>query len=839
MRIKLLLLIVYIIGFHLNAQTRFIDHVVTEDVDVNHNTSLLHIFAADIDNDGDMDVISASGNSRSDAKVAWYENLDGYGNFGQQIIILDHAGNDSLAIRYGAVYASDFDGDGDMDILTGTFGTNIVSWFENLDGKGNFSDEIIISTDLKGCFAVITADLDGDGDEEVIYNSAYNNSIFWHENTDGNGTVGSQNTIDNNAERVWDIKAEDIDGDGDKDIIASLHRGNKVVWYENTDGLGSFGSKRPISSIETPYYSVFAADIDGDGDLDVISGSSSSVAWHENTDGKGNFGPQNILAQSMQVYSIIAADLDLDGDMDVLSAHRGSLESVNWYENLDGKGDFSVKKPVSTETSGVGSLFSTDIDGDGIIDILSASVVEEKIKWHENVMVSNKVYGPVLFDTNNDGCDSTDLKAKAPNIKVRADNGIHSITTFTNADGIYELFPGEGEYSIQIMTPPDLFSSNPDKQSFNFVGNTTTEYANFCLEPVKIINDVSMVLFNIGRPPRPGFEVTYQMFFRNKGTSVLNGIIVLQFDYSKMEFISSTDSILSQTNSSLSFEFSHLNPFEGKYIDIVFKVFEPPITIADDILIFTAKITPDEGDDNEVDNEITNTSAVSNSNDPNDITVIEGEEINIEETVKYLHYIIRFQNIGSIEATNIRVENILDPNLDWDSFQIENTSHKNRVEIINGNEVSFIFDNINLADSTSNEPESHGFIAYRIKPKENIRIGEKMINKADIFFDFNAAVETNTVTTEVTNPLSVEQTSLTDFSIFPVPATELLTIHSKTGISQIEIYNSLGQLVFSDKIRNGSKENTINIASLQPGIYFLKIKDENGMYGTKKILKNK
>ena len=114
-----------------------------------------------------------------------------------------------------------------------------------------------------------------------------------------------------------------------------------------------------------------------------------------------------------------------------------------------------------------------------------------------------------------------------------------------------------------------------------------------------------------------------------------------------------------------------------------------------------------------------------------------------------------------------------------------------------------------------------------------------MINKADIFFDFNAAVETNTVTTEVTNPLSVEQTSLTDFSIFPVPATELLTIHSKTGISQIEIYNSLGQLVFSDKIRNGSKENTINIASLQPGIYFLKIKDENGMYGTKKILKNK
>lgn len=638
MKIKILLLVLFIIDLNIYAQTEFIDHTISVEFNSSMQTEQFNIASADID------------------------------------------------------------GDGDMDVFTSSWASNVVSWFENMDGKGDFSTEKIISTNLDHGYSVITSDLDGDGDEDVVYASRDTDSIFWHINTDGNGTTGAQLALAF-ADGVKTIIAKDIDGDGDNDIIASLYYGNLVVWYENTDGLGDFSSQKIITADGFRFTSVFAADID------------------------------------------------------------------------------------------------------------------------------------------NDGCDNTDIAAS--NTKVTMDVGEFSTTTFTNSEGAYILLPpDEGSYSVHVDAPSSLFDSSPLEYNFDFNGNVKTENANFCLEPVKVINDVSMVLFNIGRVPVPGFNVKYQMFFRNNGTSVLNGIIVLQFNNSKLEFVSSTDPTSSQTASSLSFDFSNLNPFEGRFIDIVFKVFEPPITIADDILIFTAKITPVEGDDYQIDNEVYIGSPVLNSFDPNDIAVLEGEQILIEQIDEFLHYVIRFQNVGSIEATNVRVENVLDPNLEWNSFQTENISHQNSVEITNGNEVSFIFNDIFLADSTSNEPESHGYIAYKIKPKENITIGEVMNNNASIFFDFNAAVETNTVATEVTNAVFVGQNNSTNYSVFPVPATDFLQVSSKTNMSQILIYNYSGQLILSQNVNSSANNKTISISNLEPGLYFLEIKDENEARGIKKIIKN-
>src|SRR5690606_15369057 len=122
---------------------------------------------------------------------------------------------------------------------------------------------------------------------------------------------------------------------------------------------------------------------------------------------------------------------------------------------------------------------------------------------------------------------------------------------------------------------------------------------------------------------------------------------------------------------------------------------------------------------------------VIGSYDPNDITCLEGEEILIEDANKYLHYLIRFQNTGTASAINVRVDNELDAKLDWTTMQLESLSHPGRVKITNGSEVSFIFDNINLPDSTNDEPNSHGFITYKIKPKSNVAIGDIFSNTAD------------------------------------------------------------------------------------------------------------
>ena len=177
------------------------------------------------------------------------------------------------------------------------------------------------------------------------------------------------------------------------------------------------------------------------------------------------------------------------------------------------------------------------------------------------------------------------------------------------------------------------------------------------------------------------------------------------------------------------------------------------------------------------------------------------------------------------------VTNDLDANLDWSTLQLESLSHNNRVAIKNGNEIEFIFENINLPDSTTDEPNSHGFIAYKIKPKTDITLGDIIPNKADIFFDFNAPIETNTATTTIVNVLTTNENTLLDFSVYPAPTENILNIKSKTEIVKIEIYSKLGQLIKS------TTENEIDISNLIQGLYFVKVEGVNGNFGVKKIMK--
>jgi hypothetical protein len=181
----------------------------------------------------------------------------------------------------------------------------------------------------------------------------------------------------------------------------------------------------------------------------------------------------------------------------------------------------------------------------------------------------------------------------------------------------------------------------------------------------------------------------------------------------------------------------------------------------------------------------------------------------------------------------VRVENILDNNLDWDTIQLESISHANRVEIKDGNQVSFIFNGIYLPDSTNDEPNSHGFIAYKIKPKDGITVGEIMQNKADIYFDFNLPIITNTVSTQVANILSVDDNRLSTFTVSPNPTEDILNIKSqKSTVTKLELYNNIGQVVLS--VYN---ENQIDVSSLTSGLYFIKIEDGYGNIETKKIVK--
>jgi hypothetical protein len=156
-------------------------------------------------------------------------------------------------------------------------------------------------------------------------------------------------------------------------------------------------------------------------------------------------------------------------------------------------------------------------------------------------------------------------------------------------------------------------------------------------------------------------------------------------------------------------------------------------------------------------------------------------------------------------------------------MQLESTSDEGRVEINNGSNVSFIFNDIYLPDSNTNEPNSHGFIAYKIKPKNDVVLGDVFNATADIFFDFNPAIVTNTASTEIVANLSVDEFTSNTFSVFPNPVEKELIIKSVTPINSIIIYDVNGRMLNSKEGLYSSLEYQLDVTNLSKGVYFIEV----------------
>jgi len=342
------------------------------------------VYAADIDGDSDMDVLSSS-----QQQISWYENINGNGDFGEQLLIAQNP--EELG---GSVSASDIDGDGDMDVLStfidgspGQTGESRVVWNENLDGLGNFGPQRIITLNAYRPTYAGAADFDGDGDMDVLSISRGDDKVAWYKNLDGLGNFGPQIIISLSLDFPLNAVISDIDNDGDMDIVSHSNHDHKIGWFRNLDGNGTFSNLLVISTnLDTPNR-VSAADLDGDGDMDILSTSTgdNKIAWYENIDSDGNFGPQQIITTSLEYpRSIYASDIDNDGDLDLISASGTAIFSLT---NSNGLGDFELPQLISDEVISPTAVITSDIDQDGDADILSSSQVDSKIAWYENLTI--------------------------------------------------------------------------------------------------------------------------------------------------------------------------------------------------------------------------------------------------------------------------------------------------------------------------------------------------------------------------------------------------------------------------------------------------------------------
>ncbi|MCB2156342.1 VCBS repeat-containing protein, partial [bacterium] len=275
-----------------------------------------------------------------DDRIAWYENRldEASADFGPQQTI------PAAARGACSVFAVDLDGDGDQDVLSASFSDHKIAWYENRLGEGIalFGAPQTITTAAEGACSVFAVDLDGDGDQDVLSASYIGDGIAWYENRLDEASVdfGPQQTITTAANFAYSVFATDVDGDGDQDVLSASRYDDRIAWYENRldEASADFGPQQTITTAADGARSVFASDLDGDGDQDVLSASTSDdrIAWYENRldEAGADFGPQQTITTFADgAYSVFAADLDGDGDNDVLSASSWD-DRIAWYENL-------------------------------------------------------------------------------------------------------------------------------------------------------------------------------------------------------------------------------------------------------------------------------------------------------------------------------------------------------------------------------------------------------------------------------------------------------------------------------------------------------------------------
>jgi hypothetical protein len=240
----------------------------------------------------------------------------------------------------------------------------------------------IISSGINS-WSTMAADMDGDGDLDVVGSGRLDNRLMWYEN---NGDQDfTPHVITDSARWAMAIVVIDVDSDGDMDIVAAVQGHHTVNWYEN-DGRGSF-AQRSVHRLYSATY-VHAADVDSDGDVDVLGAAcemgSNRIVWFEN-DGNENFTEHIVKRDWDHANSVFATDVDRDGDVDILgTAARGASGwgDISWFEN-DGNENFT-ERPISLGWARPSNVHAADIDLDGDVDVFATICFANQLVWFEN-----------------------------------------------------------------------------------------------------------------------------------------------------------------------------------------------------------------------------------------------------------------------------------------------------------------------------------------------------------------------------------------------------------------------------------------------------------------------
>lgn len=503
----------------------------------------------------------------------------------------------------------------------------------------------------------------------------------------------------------------------------------------------------------------------------------------------------------------------------------------------------------NTTFTGQYLITQNDINTVGLISktvtaqgIASYGVQSVSTTVNNTLGISSGIKLNAFFDTNGNGVQNVgEANLNIGQFKYEINSGSsHYVTSSSGTHYLYESNPSTTYALSYILDPAFTTYYTLSTASYPSVtvalGSGITTY-NFPIVASTLFNDLSVnIIPSWWNAPRPGFTYNNTIKYTNHSNQTIPaGTLSFNCD-SAVSILSTSPTATTLTSNNFTYDFVNLLPFESRYINVAMQVPVIPTVSLGQLLTNTVSIIPNAGDTTPLNNASSMTQTIVGAYDPNDKMESHGEEILHSgfSSNDYLTYTIRFENTGTANAVNVRINDILDAQLDETSIKVIDASHSYFLDRV-GTNLNFRFDAIDLPPSVADTSIGKGYVVFQVKPKAGYAIGDVIPNTANIYFDFNPAIVTNTFLTEFVSVLKVDSFLNNQTIIYPNPTSNVLNIESKTNISNIEIIDINGRSLLSKPLDSNS--TSINVESLSKGVYFVKVSNEKGNFVQKFIKK--